>query len=275
MYHITRWYKAGDLIFIKNYSARNYGAAGRKRKGRMRETPRAMSKYNDIKRSEKIQMLMLVNFDKGYHVTLDYPKDRRPQTYEEAENNLKKCLYKVSRRLKKKEQAFKYIAITERGKKAAALHHHLIIENKPEVMEELIRAWGNHIKFSRMYEEGAYKDLADYLCKIETKEELTKGKSKYHRSRNLKEPLQRTAFVEGPIKDDPFIPDKYALVPDSLINGFNELIGVRYQHYTVKKTCVSKGKAKKVQKCTKREHRKPKKKTVFSVLKSMLKKRRP
>lgn len=272
--YFTRWYKAGDLIFIKNYSARNFGAAGKKRKGRMRDTPRAMSKYNNIKRSEKLQMLMLVNFDKGYHVTLDYPRDQRPETYEQAEDNLKKCLYKVSRRLKKKEQIFKYIAITERGKRAAALHHHVIIENKPEVMEELIRAWGNHIKFSRMYEEGAYKDLADYLCKIETKEELTKGKSKYHRSRNLKEPLQRTAIVEGHIKNDPFIPDKYTLVPDSLVNGFNELLGVRYQHYTVKRTHVRKSPQKRVQKCTKREVKRPKKKNIFGILKTVLPKRR-
>lgn len=266
--YITRWYKAGGYLFIRNYSPRGYGAPGRKRTKRMKDTPKAMEKYNKIKRSEKIQMLMLVNFDKGYHVTLDYPKDQRPETYKEAEDNLKKCLYKVSRKLKKKGKSFKYISITERGKRAAALHHHVIIEDDVDAQAELMAAWGNHIKFSRMYEEGAYKDLADYLCKIETKEEQTKGKSKYHRSRNLKEPLQRTSFAEGQIRDDPVIPKGYVLVPETLVTGFNEILGVKYQRYTLKKAPKAKGEQKRVPKQHKKE-------TIFSVIKRFIKKRRP
>lgn len=270
--YITKWYKAGEYLFIRNYSARIYGAPGKKREKRMRETPKAMTKYNNTKRSEKLQMLMLVNFDKGYHVTLDYPKDQRPETYKEAEDNLRKCLYKVSRRLKKKGRQFKYISITERGKRAAALHHHVIIEGDSMILDELISVWGNHIKISRMYEEGAYKDLADYFCKIETKEELTKGKSKYHRSRNLKEPLQRIAFAEGQIRDDPDIPEGYRLIPDTLVNGFNECIGVRYQHFTLKKTFTEsqkgqRGVVKGTKKCRKREH-------IWDSIKKLFKKRR-
>ena len=134
------------------------------------------------------------------------------------------------------------------------------------ILDELISVWGNHIKISQMYEDGAYKDLADYFCKIETKEEQTKGKSKYHRSRNLKEPLQRTAFAEGSIKDDPVIPDGYQLIPDTLVNGFNELIGVRYQHYTLKK--CQKGTPKREQKCKKRE-------SIWQSIKRIFTKRRP
>ena len=234
--YITRWYKAGEYLFIRNVSPKGFGAPGKRRQKRSRDTPRAMNRYNNLKRSEKLQMLILENFDRGYHVTLDYPKGSRPQTYEEAEKNLKKCLYKVSRRLKKMGHQFKYISITERGKKAAALHHHVIIEGEPWIFDELTRAWGDHIKISQMYEDGAYKDLADYFTKIETKEEQTKGKSKYHRSRNLKEPLQRTAFMEGKIKEDPLIPKGYELIPETLINGFNDRIGVRYQHYTLRRT---------------------------------------
>ena len=264
--YLTRWFKAGEYMFIKNYSTRSYGAPGKKRTKRMRDTPKAMSKYNNTKRAEKLQMLMLVNFDKGFHVTLDYPRDQRPETYKEAEDNLKKCLYKVSRKLKKKGRQFKYISITERGKRAAALHHHVIIEGESMIIEELISAWGHHIKISQMYEEGAYKDLAEYLCKIETKEELTKGKSKYHRSRNLKEPLQRIAFADGYIKDDPVIPDGYKLIPDTLVNGFNDLIGVRYQHYTLKR--CPKGSPKRAQKCKKRE-------SIWQSIKRIFTKRRP
>lgn len=233
--YITKLVKAGDYVLIKNYTPRLYGAPGRKRQKRMRDTPKAMEKYNNRKRSEKLQMLMILNFDEGFHVVMDYPKDQRPQTYEEAEKNLTKCLYKVARRLKKKSIPFKYIAVTERGKKAAALHHHIVIEGSSEVTQELMSVWGNHIKFNRMYKEGAYKDLADYLTKIETKEESTKGKSKYHRSRNLKEPETKLAVMAGSIKDDPQIPKGFALVPHTLSNGFNESYGVRYQSYMIHK----------------------------------------
>ena len=266
--YITRWYKAGEYLFIKNYSLRGFGSPGKKRTKRKRETPKAMSKYNNTKRAEKLQMLILVNFDKGFHVTLDYPVGARPETYKEAEDNLRKCLYKVSRKLKKQGKQFKYIAITERGKRAAALHHHVIIEGDSRILDELIAVWGNHIKISQMYEEGAYKDLADYFCKIETKEEQTKGKSKYHRSRNLKEPLQRVAFAQGTIKDDPVVPEGYQIIPDTLVNGFNELVGVRYQHFMAKKTAPEpKREPKGTEKCTKRE-------SIWESIKKIFKKRR-
>lgn len=265
--YITRWFKAGEYLFIRSVSPKGFGAPGRKRQRRGRDTPKAMSRYNNLKRSEKLQMLILENFDKGYHITLDYPKDQRPQTYEEAEKNLRKCLYKVSRRLKKKGLQFKYISITERGKKAAALHHHAIIEGDNMVLDEVMSVWGNHIKISKMYEEGAYKDLADYFCKIETKEELTKGKSKYHRSRNLKEPLHRTAFIEGPIKEDPVIPKGYTLIPDTLINGFNDRVGVRYQHYTLRRTVPVKCRPDPPKKV-------PKKRGILGTLRRIFRKRR-
>lgn len=248
---ISKWSKAGEYIFIKNYSPRGYGAPSKKRIKRMRDTPEAMKRYNNQKRAEKLQQLILLNFDKGFHVVLDYPKGQRPETYEEAEANLKKCLYKVSRRFKRKDKSFRYIAVTEKGKEAAALHHHLIVEGYSEVVEELTRAWGNHIKINQMYEEGAYKDLAEYIVKAETKEEQTKGKSKYHRSRNLKEPIVRSSLIRGAIKDDPEIPKGHHLVPDTLINGYNDVLGIRYQSYLVKKEKETH--ENKAQRCTKRE----------------------
>lgn len=238
---------AGDYVLISNYSARQFGVPGRKRKERMKDTPKAMLKYNQHKRSEKLQMLMLLNFDKGYHLTLDYPKDNRPETYEEAEQNLKKFLYRMSRKLKKENRQFKYIAITERGKRREALHHHMVIEGDPYLLDHITKIWGNHIKISQMYEEGAYKDLADYFCKVETKEEQTKGKSKYHRSRNLKEPTVRMRFVSGGIKDEPEVPKGYDLIQDSVVNGFNDIVGIKYQRYMIRKAEPEK-KSKSVQK---------------------------
>lgn len=227
---------AGEYALICNYTPRGFGAPARKRRARLNETPKAMAKYNNHKRAEKLQLLMILNFDKGYHITLDYPKDKRPETYEEAEKNLMRCLYKISRRLKRQNKKFKYIAITERGKIREALHHHMVIEKDPFLLDELTSIWGNHIKISQMYEEGAYKDLAEYFCKIETKEEQTKGRSKYHRSRNLKEPEVKSRIVAGPLKDEPIVPQGYELIRDSVVNGFNEFAGIRFQRYMIRRT---------------------------------------
>lgn len=234
--YINKLLIAERYVLVKNYTPKRFGAPGKRRKRKKMETPEAMAKYNNHKRAEKLQMLMLLNFDKGYHVILDYPKNKRPETYEEAEDNLKKCLYKVSRKLKRQEEKFKYLAITERGKIREALHHHLIIESDPKVLKELTDAWGNHIKFAQMYEEGAYKDLAEYFCKVETKEEKTKGKSKYHRSRNLKEPIIKSRIVSGPLKEDPVIPKGYEIIPESVVSGFNDFSGIRFQKYMIKKS---------------------------------------
>lgn len=253
----TIW--AGDYCLVKKCTPKGFGAPLKQRIKRHKETPETMIKYNNQKRAEKIQLLILANFKKGYHATLDYPKEKRPETYEEAEKNLQTTLYKVSRRLKRQGKQFKYIAVTERGKKAAALHHHLVIEHDADVLAALLSVWGNHMHISVMYEEGQYKDLAEYLIKKETKEEQIKGKAKYHRSRNLKEPLMRKAEIEGQLTDEPFVPQGYELM--RFDHGFNETIGVRWQRYMCKEIMdpeeTKKKKAQSVhnesQKCTKRE----------------------
>lgn len=270
--HLTKWSRAGRYIFINNYSPRSYGAPSKKRIKRMRDTPKAMKKYNNHRRAQKLQMLIILNFDRGYHITLDYPKDSRPETYEEAESNLRKCLYKVSRRLKKKGIRFKYIAVTERGKRAAALHHHLIIEGSSLILEEIEQVWGDHLKIFKMYEDGAYKDLAEYIIKIETKEEQAKGKAKYHRSRNLSEPTVRRSLVPGPILNEPEIPKGYALEQGSFVDGYNDVLGIRYQSYVVKKQC--KNSAKKMQRQSASPKGVQKGSGIWDKLKKIIKKRR-
>ena len=208
-----------------------------------------------------MQLLILTNFDEGYHITLQYPKGQRPKTYEEAEDNLTCALYKISRRLKRQDKVFKYLAVTERGKIAEALHHHMIIEGDPDILAEVMRVWGPHMHISPMYSEGLYKELADYLLKVETKEELTKGKSRYHRSRNLQKPLEKTAIISGALKDEPIIPQGFELIRESVKSGFNEFIGIRWQKYLLREIPkeaaghqnVPKSVTKENQKCTKRE----------------------
>lgn len=253
--YVTKAYYASKYIFVKSYTPMRISL--RKRVKKWRETPKPMEKYNNTRRSEKIQLLIFNNFDRGYHITLDYPKGEKPETYQAAEQNLVKALHKISRRLKKQGKEFKYLAVTERGKRAAALHHHMIIEHDADVLHEILSVWGSHVHIAVMYEEGAYKKLSEYFVKVETKEEATKGRSKYHRSRNLKEPLERTGLIKGQLTDRPFIPKGYELVEQSFQSGHNEVINVRWQKYLLRRigteAAAPKSEAKEVKRCTKKE----------------------
>lgn len=247
--------KAGDYVLIKNYTPIGCGA-GRKRK-REKPTTESRKKMNDKKRAEKIQLLILANFDMGFHIILDYPKDNRPETYEEADKNLTKFLHRMSRKYKRQGKKFKYLATTERGKRKAALHHHLIVESLPGIVEDIAADWGDHIKIFKMYQDGGYKELADYFVKAETKEELTAGKSRFHRSRNLITPQERTERRSGTFSQEPRAPEGYRIMPESIKNGYNERIGVRYQHYMLQRygprQQAVKSEQKRKQKCILKE----------------------
>lgn len=244
--------KAGDYVLIKNYTP--IGGESGKRRKKEKPTTESRKKLNDKKRAERIQLLILANFDKGFHIILDYPIAERPETYEEADKNLTKFLHKMSRKYKKQQKKFKYLATTERGKRRAALHHHMIVDNTPGIVDDLTAEWGNHVKAFKMYEDGAYKDLADYFVKAETKEELTAGKSRFHRSRNLITPSERTEKRDGSFNQEPKAPEGYRIIKGSLKNGYNERVGVRYQSYLLKKDKprqqVHKGNKNEEIKCT-------------------------
>ena len=228
--YIHKIHKAGDFVLIKNYAPMIEGGSTKRRR-KEKPTLESRKRMNDRKRAEKIQLLILANFDKGYHIILDYPKDDRPETYEEADRILTKYLYKISRKYKRQGTQFKYLATTERGKRRAALHHHLIIEGLPGIVEDLAAEWGDHIKIFKMYPDGGYKDLADYFVKAETKEELTAGKSRFHRSRNLINPQEKREKRSGTFKQEPKAPPGWRIIPESIKNGYNERVGIRYQSY--------------------------------------------
>lgn len=250
--YVQKTHEAGDYILIKNHTPIRTGTGARKKKEK--PTSESRKRMNDKKRAEKIQLLILANFDMGFHVILDYPKDKRPETYEEADRRLTKFLYKMSRKYKRQNKKFKYLATTERGKRRAALHHHMIIESLPGIIEDIAAEWGDHIKIFKMYQEGGYKELAEYFVKAETKEENGMGKSRFHRSRNLINPKERTRIRSGTFKQEPRAPEGYRIVEDSLKNGFNERVGVRYQKYLLQRDGprqqAVKSKQKEKQKCT-------------------------
>lgn len=219
---------------VHNYYPANYGAPGKKRDKRRNLTPEEMDHQNMLQRVRKLKRLILMNFRPGdYHMVLNYRPEDRPEDFKEAKKDLKAFLDRMRKAYKKQGEEFKYIAITERGKRGQILHHHLIIEDLENLnTAKLVKEMWPHgnIYLSDLYEDGQYEKLAEYIVKKETKD--PEGWSSYTRSRNLKTPGESTETMKRRNwPQEPRPPKGWYIVKDSIRNGFNPVTGYPYQYY--------------------------------------------
>ena len=235
--YIKNEYHLGKIIQVENHYPGNYGAPGKKRAPKRNRTPDEIARQNQTNREKKVQRLILANFKEGdWHLILKYKPDERPATYDEAQNLLKAFLARMRREYKKRGQQFKYIAVTERGKKGQALHHHLIVENLEGTTDLVKKLWKGFKNFIDLYDDGDYESLAAYIVKIETKEEQEHGKASYSRSRNLITPKpRRKKMLRRCWPEEPKPKKGYEIDKFSIVNGINPVTGYPWQHYTMRK----------------------------------------
>lgn len=224
---------AGDLVKVQNYTPYRVTKKGTPRSKKRNPTSDAVKKNNQTLRAERLQMLIMLNFKHGYMAVLEYDKGSSPRTYQDAD----KYMMQILKRIKRTHKDFKYIATTERGKVSKELHHHVVVDSL-ESAKLLHAAWaaGYMPEPRQIYQDGnSFKSLATYLIKQETKEEKPKGFPSYHASKNLIQPHVEYHVIEEPWQDEPTPPQGYEIIPQSLKNGFNEHIGVKYQSYMLKR----------------------------------------
>lgn len=236
------------IIEVKEYGAGGYGAPGRKRKKRKNISPEAVKKYNAKTRERRLQNLIILNFSEGWNITLRYTDKTQPKDFEEAKKNLGLFRDSMRRELDKYGIKFKYIMITEKGKKAGHYHHHIVVESLWDEaidIREFVKAkWEKYgtTYNSKLHDEGNYKKLAEYLAKSDTKEDLKKRhdegsrEATYQISRNLKKPevIEKISYY-GDIKE-PEAPKGWFVDIESLIQGINPFTGKKYQRYFIKNT---------------------------------------
>lgn len=231
--------KLGDDVIEVRRSAGLFGGPGKRRKAKSNKTTAERKKHNAKTRARYIQRLLLHNFKPGdLHVTLQYRKDDRPETYEEGMERLRAFLKRLRKYYKDRGHILKYIGVTERGKRRAVLHHHIVIEaiddNVLHTLPAIAKCWGGYTKASVMYEDGNFEQLAEYLTKSEGKEDGS-GAS-YIRSRSLEEPQPEKRIVfRKTWNKDPEVPPGWYLVKESLINGVNQHSGKPYQRYLLRR----------------------------------------
>lgn len=238
--YLRKIYNMGVIREVHNMYPANYGAPGMPRDKNRKKTPEEIKKQNRRNRKKKLQRLILANFNPGdWHLILNYKKSNRPEDLRKAKDRVSKLIDKMRDRYKRAGYIFKFIVVTERGKKGQALHHHLIIEDiedeKINTVKLIKKLWiyGNAY-WVDLYEEGEYEQLADYIVKKEGKED--EEYCSYSRSRNLiipepqKEEMKRKRWPE-----EPKAPRGWYIIKDSIINGENPVTKYPYQHYMMRK----------------------------------------
>ena len=235
--YIQTIYRMGDIVEVKKRSFALLGAPGRARRKKKKETSEGAKKNNQRARARNLQRLLLANFKEGdLHIVLQYRKEDRPQTYEEAKKRLRLFIRRIKRYYKDRGHELKYIAVTERGKKRAVLHHHIILqsidENGLHTIPAVSKCWKGYIKASVMYADGNFQQLAEYLVKAAGKEE--EQAATYMRSRNLIIPQPERRIIFKKCIGDPDPPPGYMLIKDS-VEDFQTEYG-KHQRYLIQKT---------------------------------------
>ncbi len=237
MYVQNEWH-LGKVIEVEKHYPGNYGAPGVPRSKKRKRTPEDIARQNLTNKNKRVQRLILANFKEGdWHLILKYRPGQRPEVFDEAKQHLKQFVSDMRKAYKAAGVPFKYIAVTERGKRGQALHHHLVIEDiatdQVNTVKLVKKFWPGTEAFVDLYEDGDYKKLAEYIVKKETKEDGTWAT--YTRSRNLITPKPiRKVINRKRWSMDPKPKKGYYIVKDSVVNGFNPVTEYPYQHYTMK-----------------------------------------
>ena len=236
--YIRRTYDMGQYREVHNYYPGNYGAPGKPRQKRRNPTPEEVEEMNQKNRVRNVQRLILANFKPGdWHATLNYGPDQRPETFKEANHNLDLFIDAMRRECRKAGVPFKWIKVTERGKRGKILHHHLIIEDIPGMntasLVKKLWKYGN-CHMTDMYEDGEYEKLAEYIVKKETKD--SEGWCNYSSSRNLVRPEPKTEkMLRRGWPQEPRPPKGWEIIKDSIRNGTNPITEYPYQYYLLRR----------------------------------------
>ena len=155
-----------------------------------KKTRLSQKNLNDKNSRKHLARLLNANFDSNsYWLTYTYDNKHLPKSIEEAQKNMRNCIRRINRLLKKRNlENARYVYITEFSRdKKIRCHHHVVIDCGLS-MNELEEIWNcgkrNNIRRIDDDEEGL-TGLANYLSKD------PKGKKRWNASKNLKQPTIR------------------------------------------------------------------------------------
>lgn len=231
-----------------------YGAKGEERAVKKQATPEQIKKQNQWNKEKMVLRIMRDNFIPGdLWITLKFKKGTR-MAVKEIKKVRGKFLRKMRTEYKKRGQELKFMYRIEIGERGG-IHFHIIVNrlgSSPWTADVVQECWekltGGHVHYTPLYEEGGFKELADYLVKPNSEEisgqltlfgteEEIKIFSTYGCSRNLKHPEKEThdykkRTVRKLIENGPEPKPGYYIDWDSVRYGVNPYTGMSYYYYT-------------------------------------------
>ena len=244
-------YRYGPYIEHEIKYPGRYGAKGEKREKKKKATPEQVKKQNQHNKEKKVLRIMRANFEPGdLWVTLKFPTGTR-MAPEELTDIRTKFFNNLRDNYKRRKTGLKFMCRAEIGERGG-VHLHMIINQLAdgrgaELIQRLWKKYGA-VHFVPLYEDGHFKQLADYLVKP-PKEEITgqmtlwgteeeqKLYSRYTCSRNLvipepEEKEYRRRTVRKLVEEGPTPEEGYYIDRDSIRSGKNQFTGMSYLYYT-------------------------------------------
>lgn len=219
-------------ILVDQHMSFKYGAPGEKRAKKKKATPEEVKKVNLYNKRRRILWKLQTYFEENdYFVTLTYKKAERPEDIEGAKKDFRKLINKLRKHFKKAEVKLRWMRNIEIGKKKAC-HIHLIIK-RIDGIDKLIRKYWTHggVNFQLMYEEGAFRRLADYVAKSPINDHSL-SMADFNCSRNMPLPDPEVKEIKGwKITRKIRVPVGWYLDQDSVREGINPVTGYPYRSY--------------------------------------------
>lgn len=253
-YDVYRYGPEHKYIEHEYKCAGRYGAKGEQRAPKKKASPERIKQQNQWSREKTVLRKMRDNFKAGdLWTTLKLPKGTRMQPKEILDIK-SKFLRNMRNVYKKRGQVFKYMYRIEIGE-LGGVHIHVLLnklEGEPWTADVVTEKWrkltGGHVHYTPVYEEGGFKDLADYLVKplpenitgqltLFGGEEEAKIFMKYDCSRNLSTPEKeeheyKRHTVRKLVEEGPEPTPGYYIDRDSIRTGINPYTGMTYYYYT-------------------------------------------
>lgn len=185
----TRTIKAGPRLEVEIFPIFGREASGRARAAKEHVTPEAVQRLNEERSRRRLVQLADANFDENdISLTLTY---KQAPTYVQAQKDVKNFLRTVKRKREQRGMPeLKYIYSIEGdddGRKER-IHIHMLMSGGMD-RQEIEEIWGRgYANADRLQpDENGLEGIARYITKQQ------KNRRKWCRSRNLKQPKQRTS----------------------------------------------------------------------------------
>lgn len=185
----TRTIKAGPRLEVEIFPIFGREDTGRARAARQNVTPEKVQRLNEERSKRRLVRLADANFtEQDIHLTLTY---RQAPKYEQAQKDVKNFLRTVKRKREQRGMSeLKYIYTIEGDDDGTRerIHIHMLMSGGIQ-REELEKIWARgYANADRLQpNENGLEAIARYITKQQ------KNRRKWCRSRNLKQPKQRTS----------------------------------------------------------------------------------